>query len=252
MIGILDSGSGGLSVLRALRQELPSSDVVYFGDIKNAPYGHKSQRELSALTVSAIKRLQQQKVNRMISACNSVSASLAVSLFETLPLAHDSFIEMVGPTVASFKGVEGRIALCATEATVNSGMYENAFQMIGKDIKSISIPDLAGAIEFGTAQEHIKELVQKSLEPHLGTFDILILACTHYPLVADVFVEVVGANVTVCDPAFAVAERAKHLFWPQEVGNGTTRFLLSQASEHFETKVQEMFPGLDYTIEVVE
>ena len=252
MIGILDSGSGGLSVMRALREVLPSSDIIYFGDIKNAPYGSKSREELSQLTVQSLERLKQHGAQRIVSACNSVSASLAISLFDAFEIKPEALIEMVGPTVSYFRGVEARVAVCATPATIKSGMYENAFHMIGQDTISIAISDLAGAIEFGADKKVVKEIIVEALQPYIGQFDVLILACTHYPLVREVFVDVVDDGVKIFDPAYAVAERAKKLFWPQEVSYGTTRFLLSQKSEQFEKFVQQLFPDMTYTLEVVD
>jgi len=252
MIGIMDSGSGGLTVMRAIREVLPSCDIVYYGDIKHAPYGPRSRRELSLLTVAAIKHLRAHKADRIVSACNSVAASLAVSLFDTVELRPEQLIEMVGPTVSYFKGIDTRIALAATAATIESGMYENAFHMIGHEPISIVIPELAGAIEFGASEAELEAMIRSALSPHLGSFDVLILACTHYPLVAPLFLNVVGEGVTVFDPAYAVAERAKKLFWPQEVGNGETKFLLTQASTRFEAYVHELFPGLKYSLEVID
>lgn len=252
MIGILDSGSGGLTVLKALREELPSADVLYFGDIKNAPYGSKTQRELSKLTIAAIRLLQARGATKIVSACNSVSASLAVSLLDNSTLTANSLVEMVGPTASYFKHYEKRIALCATPATISSGMYENIFEMLDKKVVSIAIPDLAKAIEFGESQESINKIIAAVLQPVLGTFDALILACTHYPLVRENFEAVVGPGVLLFDPAIAVAERAQKMFWPQEVGNATTRFLISQQSEQFEAYVQDLFPHMVYTIEVLE
>jgi len=252
MIGIFDSGSGGLSVMKAVREVLPSADVLYFGDIKNAPYGTKDHRELTQLTIAAIKRLQERNVEHIVSACNSVSASMAVSLFDAFSLKPDAVIEMVGPTVAYFKGTEARIALCATEATIRSGMYESAFGMIGVELQSIAIPDLARAVEFGESEVAMSAMIREALTPALGTFDVLILACTHYPLVTNLFTEVIGPDVAIFDPAHAVAQRAHKLFWPQEVGEGSTTFLISQPSAQFETYVQRLFPGMTYTLEVVE
>src|SRR3989344_6221172 len=123
MIGIFDSGSGGLTVLKAVREEMPSADVVYFGDIKNAPYGSRSNSELSILTVRAIELLQKRGAESIVSACNSVSASLAVSLFDALSITPTQLIEMVGPTVASFRNSDARILLCATPATIRSEVY---------------------------------------------------------------------------------------------------------------------------------
>lgn len=252
MIGILDSGSGGLTVMRAIREELPSADIVYYGDIKHAPYGPRSRRELSLLTIAAIKHLRAEKADRIVSACNSVAASLVVSLFDAVEINQEQLIEMVGPTVSYFKGIDTRVALCATAATIESGMYENAFHMIGHEPISIVIPELAGAIEFGASENEMRVMIQTALSPHLGSFDVLILACTHYPLVAQLFSAVLGPTVTVFDPAYAVAQRAKKLFWPQEVGFGTTKFILTQTSAHFEGYVRELFPGLTYSLEVID
>lgn len=251
MIGILDSGSGGLTVMRALRNELPSADIIYFGDIKNAPYGSKTRAELSQLTVSAIKLLQSHKADRIVSACNSVSASLAVSLYDVFEIAPQNLIEMVGPTVAYFKNSSARIALCATPATITSGMYENAFRMLGQDTINIPIPDLAKLIEFGGRRDEIRGVVTEALKPYQGLYDVLILACTHYPLVADLFNSVVGSSAILFDPAEAVAKRAKKLFWPMEVGEGKTTFILSQESQNFLGYVDTLFPKLKYSIKII-
>ncbi len=246
MIGIFDSGVGGLTVLRAIREYLPSADVVYFGDTKNAPYGERSREELSALTVAGIKLLQDHAADKIVSACNSVSASLAVSLFDAFDIAPSHLIEMVGPTVSALRRTEARIAVCATPATINSGIYADAFRMIGKDIKSIAIPKLAGAIEFGAQDEEIERIVSDAFEDK--DLDVLVLGCTHYPLAMSAFSKALP-DVKLFDPADAVALRAKKQFWPQEAAEGKTRFLISKDSEHFRALASKMFG--DSPVEVV-
>ncbi len=250
MIGIFDSGSGGLTVLKALRERLPSADVVYFGDIRNMPYGERSHEELSMLTVQAIKRLQAEGATKLVSACNSVSASLALSLFDVFDIMPAQIIEMVGPTVSQFKDFPGRILLCATTATIKSGIYQNAFHMVGKEIQVLALPGLAGAIEFGKPQEEIQKIISKSFESQRPT-DVVILGCTHYPLAWGTFRSVLP-RTALFDPAVAVSERAEKMFWPQEVGEGTTKFILSGDSEHFRTLVKQLFPDTNYEIKVVE
>jgi glutamate racemase len=253
MIGIFDSGSGGLTVLKAIREQIPSCNVVYFGDIKNAPYGSKSTRELGTLTVHAIQLLQERGAGSIVSACNSVSASLAVSLFDALSLASGHLIEMVGPTVSYFKHSNARLLLAATPATVQSEIYQNAFHMIGKDLQTIAIPDLASAIEFGSSPEEIEHSIRTAFtEVDLSQFDVLILACTHYPLVARSFEKVLGKQIALFDPALAVGERVRKQLWPQEVGDGLTRFLISNDSPHFRARVAELFPGSEGSIEVID
>jgi len=250
MIGIFDSGSGGLTVLKALRSTLPSADVVYFGDIKNAPYGEKTQEELSLLTMQALKLLQKRGATKIISACNSVSASLALSLFDAFDIAPTHIIEMVGPTVAYFKDAPERILLCATPATVRSGIYQNAFKMVGKEIQVLAIPGLAGAIEFGKSDTEIEEIITGAFKAQ-DAADTVIFGCTHYPLVAPLFSKVLP-DVQFFDPALAVAERAQELFWPQEVGDGTTKFLISKDSAHFRDLVSTLFPNTTYEVEVLK
>lgn len=252
MIGIFDSGSGGLTVFKAIREQMPSADILYFGDIKNAPYGSKSKSELSALTVHAIDLLHKRGATSIVSACNSVSASLAVSLFDIFSLAPDHLIEMVGPTVSSFKDSSARLLLTATLATVGSEIYQNAFHMIGKDVETVAIPDLASAIEFGSGEDEIELIIRDAFKDvQLGTFDVLILACTHYPLVQDIF-ERVFCSMQIFDPALAVGDRVRRQLWPREVGEGTTRFIISKDSQRFRDRIAKLLPAGAFSIEVLE
>lgn len=253
MIGIFDSGMGGLTVLSAIRDVLPSSDVVYFGDTRNAPYGVRSREDLTRLTVEGLQLLQQRGAQNIVSACNSVSASLAVSLFDALSLTPQQLIEMVGPTVAYFKGSTAPLVLCATPATIHSGIYQNAFRMIGRDVLSIAIEALAGAIENGALADEIEAIIRDAFkEISLASGSILILACTHYPIVMHSFRNVLGGDVTIFDPAFAVAERAEKQFWPQEVGDGKTTFILSKDSEPFRALAATLFAHAEYEVEVIQ
>ncbi len=252
MIGIFDSGSGGLTVLKAIRERMPSADIMYFGDIKNAPYGTKTQAELSTLTIRAIELLRARGAESIVSACNTLSASLAVSLIDALSISPDRLIEMVGPTVSAFKGSTARVLLVATPATIESGIYQNAFRMIGKEIQGIALPELAGAIEFGKSEEEMEQIIRAGLVPiDLNAIDVLVLACTHYPLVTPLFERVVG-GIEIFDPADAVAARAKRQLWPREVGEGTTHFLIGEESQLFRDRVKAMRLGSDAEIEVVQ
>lgn len=252
MIGIFDSGSGGLSVLYAIKERLPSADVIYFGDIKNAPYGAKSREELSLLTVNALSLLKMKGATRIVSACNSVSASLAVSLFDAIDIMPNDLIEMVGPTVSAFKNTATRTLLVATPATIASGIYQNAFRMIGKEIECVALPDLARKIEFGASDNDMKKEIDSVLTPLKGSFDTLVLACTHYPLVTKLFADSVGGDVHIFDPAVRVATRVEKQFWPQEAGSGTLEFFISADSEPFRSLVARLFPQGEYPVLITE
>ncbi len=251
MLGIFDSGAGGLTVLKAIRDVYPSTDVVYFGDTKNAPYGSRSRAELSALTFAGFNFLLEHGASAIVSACNSVSASLVLSLYDMLPMSRVPVIEMVGPAVSAFKESEQRIALCATVATIESGMYQNAFRMLGKEIVAFPIPDLAGAIERGEGEEVYERLIKEALAAvPRDAYDTLVLGCTHYPLVQDIFRRVLQ-DKEIFDPARAVAGRVLRDLWPREMGYGKTTFYISKDSKQFRDFVAQLFPGSEKSISVL-
>ncbi len=252
MVGVFDSGSGGLTVLRAMRNELPSCDVVYFGDIAHAPYGSKTQEELAQYVAQGLSLLRARGAERLVSACNTASASLALSLYDAFDMEPGSIIEMVGPTVSHFKESNKKIVLCATPATVRAGIYQTAFTLVGQHIVAVPIEGLASAIEFAEGESRQREVIVDAFKDiEWSELDTLILACTHYPLALDVFRELVPAHVEIFDPAVAVAERAIKQFWPQEVRDGKTTFLISKDSQPFRKLVAKLFADTSYTIEVV-
>lgn len=252
MIGVFDSGSGGLTVAGAIRKRLKNVDILYFGDIANAPYGEKSREELSRLTINDIQVLQARGATSIVSACNSVSASLAISLFDALDLTPQSLIEMVGPTVHHFKDFKQPILLAATPATIFSEIYQGAFRMLGIEIDTVAIPKLAGAIEFNLAQADQERLIAAAFAPYeVGKYGAIILACTHYPLALAAFTKVLG-EVSLYDPAEAVAERVEKYLWPREAGDGKLRFLVSKETKEFHDRVAHLFPDATYTVEVIE
>lgn len=252
MIGIFDSGSGGLTVLRAVRERLPSADILYFGDLKNAPYGEKPRAELSRLTTRGLRLLKSRGTTSIVSACNSVAASLAVSLFDTLELPPDRLVEMVGSTVRYLRHFDRPLLIAATPATVASGMYQDAFAMAGVAVEARPIAGLAGAIERGAPAEELEEIIRAAFAGvDTRAFGGLVLACTHYPLAASAF-ERLLPGLPLFDPATAVAERVEEQFWPREAGEGETRFLLSADSPVFRDFAARAVGAGALDIEVVE
>jgi len=246
MIGVFDSGSGGLTVLSALRRRMPRADIAYFGDIKNAPYGERSQEELATLTAAGMKVLQDMGATELVSACNTASASVLAGL-----VGHTRVLEMTRPLARHARRWAGRRALLlATNATVASRIYHDALEVI-VPLDSLPLPGLARAIEFGASEDEIEEIVQVGLRKPEGSYDILIMGCTHYPLARDVIERIARKrwpHVEIIDPAEAVAETAARRF--DTSGNGRLTFKLSNDSEQFRTRVSELFPDSGYTIVV--
>ncbi len=248
MLGIFDSGSGGLTVLRAIRQRAPQLDVVYFGDITNAPYGNKSVTELLALTQVGIAVLQKAGATHFVSACNSASASFLAGAAGT-----EHVLEMTRPTARMLRAYAGKsVLLVGTTATVSSRAYDEALLPIVTLTKK-AIPELAGAIESGAPKVLIEKIITQSLAEVTGSFEVVLLACTHYPLVQSVFESVshkqFGSNCKVLDPADAVAEEVVRSF--PTTGTGKNTFLISKDSEVFRMHIESIFGRAQYDVRVV-
>lgn len=246
MIGVFDSGSGGLTVLKEIHKLAPHLDVVYFGDFARLPYGEKRPEELGAFTTIAIEKLLQEGAENIVSACNSISASVAQPLISLLGEKRFGMVEMVGPTVrAVLKAYpEKTVGLVATPATVRSGIYQQAFVNARVRVEAVALPGLVDMIEEGDeGSEEMETLiygaVKKLAQKHC---DLLILGCTQYPLVQGVFEEAtrqVGDGVVVYNPAASVAEETVMRFGKE--GEGQLRFIISRDSDFFRKKVNEFF-----------
>ena len=251
VLGMFDSGSGGLSVLLEIRKRLPWADVVYLGDIKNAPYGGRTREELGALTVLDIEKLLNEGATKIVSACNSVSASMMLPMLSILGIRPFDLVEMVGPTVKALRDEKRKILLLATPATVSSGIYRQGFAVVDKKIEEAAIPDLAGMIEFGASGSEMTEVIRKAIGEEKG-FGVLLLGCTHYPLIKNIFEKVLQklkVKAEIVDPAgFVAAEVVKTM---AENGNGKTKFLITKESGLFRERVGEMFGESGVEVEVI-
>lgn len=248
MIGIFDSGSGGLTVLSAIRKKAPSADVVYFGDVANAPYGSKSSSELLDLTHKGIEFLTSKGATTLVSACNSISSLVLGGATREIP-----YIEMSTPTGEYLKTISPkRFLLIATPATIESGLYERALGST-KSLDSLAIPELAGALEFGASQIEVEDILHKAFSDRkTHQYDALILGCTHYPLVLNLIRTVSNqyfGPLDIIDPAYPVADEVVRQFETQ--GSGITQFYLSKESEPFRKRVSDLFPGLVYSVDII-
>ncbi len=248
MIGIFDSGSGGLSVLSALRKKAPKADVVYFGDIGNAPYGSKSPNELAAFVARGMQELAARGATEIIAACNSISFSILAGA-----AGHDRLIEMTRPAARMMRKYAGeRVLLLATQATVDSGIYREALWSIVA-FDELPVPNLATAIEEGKSKEAIAQIVRDALETRKGnSYDKILLGCTHYPLVRDIIEKEVRAllgSAPLLDPADAVAEEGVQRF--DCAGGGMLKFVISKDSHEFRNRITPFFLETPSTLEVI-
>lgn len=253
MIGIFDSGVGGLTVAAAIRKRAPLVDMVYFGDIANAPYGIKNRATLEQLTFQAFRLLRSLGATQLVSACNSVSASVILPMLELFGVYDSGIVEMVGPAARALRDrLNGRMIVVATPATVDSAMYQKGFREVGLEVCMIACPELAGAIEFGKSlaiiEHHVDAVVKQAFD--VGC-DTLVLGCTHYPLVRDVFERCIAARdggIALYDPADAVALAA--LTRHGVLGTGVSRFVISQNSTIFRGYVAQLFNDAPTSVEL--
>jgi glutamate racemase len=236
MIGVFDSGFGGLTVHRALIDALPERDFVYLGDNRHAPYGTRTPIEVLNLTCAALERLFADGCTLVVLACNTASVvALRWIQQQWLPVRRRedgiarNVIGLVVPTIEAATGIgweEGGnavadpksstvIAVFATRRTVESGVYPLEIRKRRPEITVVqqACPDLAGSIERGTPRRELRDLVERYVAELLRNSgripDSVILACTHYPLVADLFAAALPAGVRMIHQPEATARALK-------------------------------------------
>jgi glutamate racemase len=232
MIGVFDSGFGGLTVHRALMEALPERDFIYLGDNRNAPYGIRPPIDVLNLTCAALERLFAGGCTLAVIACNTASTvALRWIQQQWLPVRRRedgiarNVIGIVVPTIEAATGMgwdeggtalEGpmqssTIAVFATRRTVETECYPTEIRKRRPDITVVqqACPDLAGSIERGLSRRRLRELVERyvsELLKRLGTApECVILGCTHYPLVADLFAAALPPGVRMVHQPDATA-----------------------------------------------
>ena len=213
-IGIFDSGLGGLTVVRELRQRLPSESIVYFGDMARLPYGTKSRAQIQRFSIENTHFLIQRGIKALVVACNS-SSSAAFPLLKRrfrLPM-----VSVVEPAVeeALERTRNRKVGIIGTAATVESRVYEKALRRKNSGIKVYgqSCPLFVPLVEEGWLEGGVTErVVEKYLRPLVRKgIDTLILGCTHYPLLVERIREVVSKRVELVDSAGPTVERLTSL-----------------------------------------
>jgi len=214
LIGVFDSGVGGLSVLKALHQQLPSNDLLYVADSANAPYGERSDEFITDRTHRVASHLLAQGAQLLVLACNTATAVSAASLRERWPGLSIVAVEPgIKPAVAASRN--GRIGVMATPATLRSDKFQRLAQTHRSDahIHLQPCPGLAGQIERLEADSPaLLDLIQRFTAPlREAEVDTVVLGCTHYPFVARQIRAALGAEVTLIDTADAVARQVRRL-----------------------------------------
>ena len=246
-IGVFDSGVGGLTVLRALRAELPGEDFVYLGDTARLPYGTKSPETVVRYAVQAADALVARGVKALVVACNTASAAALPALRERLrPLPVIGVIEP-GARAACAASRSGRIIVLGTEGTVRGGAYQQAIMALRPDaqVQAIACQLFVALAEEGWIEGEVaamaakRYLAQALAGDPAQRPDVIVLGCTHFPVLREVIAAQAGPALTLIDSA-ATTARATHaqlgaaglLAGPRGAGR-TTRFLATDGVLRF-------------------
>lgn len=207
-IGIFDSGVGGLTVLRAIRQALPSESLVYLGDTARVPYGNKSRETVTRYSFENARFLLARGVKTLVVACNTSTACALDALTAAVPVPVIGVI-MPGARQAIAATRSQRIGVIATAGTVASEAYALVIKTLAPAVHVVSrsCPLFVALVEEGWTDTPATRLIAESyLAPmRAERIDTLILGCTHYPLLAETIRAVMGSPVTLVDSGTAVA-----------------------------------------------
>ena len=213
-IGVFDSGVGGLSVLRAMREMMPDEPVIYFGDQGHVPYGPRSLGQVRDFSEAITCFLLDRGAKLIVVACNTASAAALHYLREKFPKV--SFVGME-PAVkpAAEHTQSGLVGVLATPTTFQGALYASLLERFANGVQVLqdTCPGLVGQIESGNLDgDGTRAILEDALHPMLDQgIDTVVLGCTHYPFVIPLIEEIVGENVRVIDPAPAVVKQAKRL-----------------------------------------
>ncbi|MFF4240358.1 glutamate racemase [Actinomadura geliboluensis] len=207
-IGIFDSGFGGLTVARAILDQLPNEPIVYLGDSARQPYGPRPIAEVRAFALEMLDRLVDEGVKMLVIACNSASSAMLRDARERYDVP---VVEVINPATrrAARATSNGRVGLIATQATVTSRAYDDAFAAAPHiELVSAACPRFVEFVEAGvTMGGELLEAARGYLRPIVDAgCDTLILGCTHYPLLTGVISYVVGDGVTLVSSADETAK----------------------------------------------
>ena len=213
-IGVFDSGVGGLSVLRAMRELMPEEQVIYFGDQGHVPYGPRPIQQVRDFSEAIMRFLLNLNAKLIVVACNTASAAALHYLRDSFP---DVPIVGMEPAVkpAAEHTQSGLVGVLATPATFQGALYASVLERFANGVQVLqdTCPGLVGQIEKGDLDgDDTRAILDNALRPMLDQgIDTVVLGCTHYPFVIPLIERIVGDKVRVIDPAPAVAKQTKRL-----------------------------------------
>lgn len=248
-IGVFDSGLGGLTVLKALWAELPGADYAYLGDTARVPYGIRSHDVITRYARESLHFLIGQQIDLCVVACNTVSAHALDALRQEFDIPIIGVVEP-GVLAAIKSNPAHAIGVIGTEATIRSRAYETRLQTALPHVNIISqaCPLFVPLVEEGWLVHPVTEAV---IETYIGRFrdlqvDVIVLGCTHYPLLKAAIQKVLGPRVALIDSAQETAHEVSRRFGGQAgQASGRTEFFVTDQADRFD-RISSLFLGKTY------
>jgi glutamate racemase len=264
-LGVFDSGLGGLTVVRALREELPGERIVYLGDTARVPYGTKAAATVVKYALSCARHLVARDVKALVVACNTVSAVAPERLRVELDIPVLGVVEP-GARAAAAATRTGRVGVLATAGTIASGAYPRAVAQFSTraEVVGQAAPLLVPLAEEGWTEGEVPRLaVRRYLEPlAAAAVDVVVLGCTHYPVLRPVIEDEVrsrlGAHVAVVDSARAAAAdvraflEARGLRRAAGAGEGAVHLLVTDLPHAFRNVASRFLGDEVHDVEQVD
>lgn len=247
MLGIFDSGLGGLTVLLRVRELLPKHDLLYFADQANVPYGDRTPGELLQLTERNLERLNEAGARAIIMACNT---SCATASELGWPESAAPILDLIESAAIAVKDAGYRnVGVVATAATARSGAYALAIGEFapGTHVTELAAPALVPLVEAGKLRGAEPRAAVADVCAQLPAgVDAVVLACTHYPLLEEHFRSVLGPDIAIVDPARMHAKRAVDLVDALGIapGSGATLCMTSGNLERFRENLEALIGDL--------
>lgn len=231
-IGVFDSGVGGLTVARAIRDQLPNESIIYVADSAHGPYGPRPIAEVRRLALEVLDGLVAQGVKMLVIACNTASAAVLRDAYERYDVP---VVEVIGPTVRSALAItrNRRIGLIGTAGTIQSRAYDDLFavhpdvalstQACPRFVELVEEGRTSGSETLQVAEEYLRPLIDQQI-------DTLVLGCTHYPFLRGAIHEVVGPDVALVSSDIETANLVfseltnRNMLRPHDAGTPTLRY----------------------------
>lgn len=258
-IGLLDSGVGGLTVLKAVKDLLPNESFVYIGDTQRCPYGNRSADEIKAYTLELVQFLMDQHVKMIVIACNTATAHALEIVRSKVDIPVIGVVEP-GSKAAADVTTTGEIGVLATVSTVNSGLYEKSILRHDETIQveSLACPEFVDIVEKNTYEsEEADRAVQKILRSFkTEKMDTVILGCTHFPLLAPFIQKAMGEDVTLIDSGVLTSRKVKKVLNEQSImartdKPGTLKLFTTGSDEMFRTVAENWLKTTGFSVQTV-